>query len=227
MRSRLSSATNEKILFSHELMKKLKFVPGLRLVALTGSVAANNSHPKDDIDLFFITAPHTLWLVRPLVLLVISIFYRRRHPGEDHAKAANAFCPNLWLDSLSVTVPVSKQNLYTAHEVLQIIPLIDRGGTYQKFLYENRWTKKYLANAYKILTSQSSLSKGEAPQQAGRGIPPSSVILAPFNYLSYIIQVLYMYPKKTTETVHLHAAYLHTTDFASQISHHLKSFKDL
>ncbi len=221
VRSILTESTNEKVIFAQHLIKILKFIPGLRLIALTGSVAAKNSYPDDDIDLFFITSPHALWLVRPIVLFTISLFFRRRHPGEDHSQATNAFCPNLWLDSLSIKVPINKRNLYTAHEVLQIVPLLDRGDTYQSFLFHNSWVKRYLANAYHSLTSTSNSPKSSENRHLRS--KSLNLVLVPFNYISYIIQLLYMRPKKTTETVHLHAAYLHTTDFSSKINKHLKT----
>ncbi len=224
LRSAVSHSSKLKTLHARKLVKTLRFLPGLRLVALTGSVAAGNSHPHDDIDLLFVTSPYCLWLVRPVVIILMSLFFRRRHPGEDHSTAVDAFCPNLWLDSLSLSVPIDKRNLYTAHEVLQVVPLLDRGDTYRTFLYENRWTKKYLANAYTSLI----LQKGPRHFDRVKRVEKSHsmlifYVLAPLNYLFYLIQLLYMSPKKTGETVHLHAAFLHTTDFAGAISHHLKT----
>lgn len=216
-RAALTKSSDEKINFAKNLAKKLKYIPGIKMMALTGSVAAKNSYPSDDIDLFFITSPHTLWLVRPLVLFVISIFYRRRHPGEDHSKAADAFCPNLWLDSISCTISENKRNLYTAHEILQIIPLLDRDGTYQSFLYRNRWVKNYLANAYYALTSKRKMNIFV------NQFSPLVILLVPLNYLFYLIQLIYMWPKKSSESVSLHSAYLHTTDFASKIHNHLEA----
>lgn len=225
LRDQVSKHSHQKKLHAQKLTRLLEFVPGLRLVALTGSVAAINSHEEDDIDLLFITAPHTLWLVRPLVIILISLFFRRRHPNEDHSHTQNAFCPNLWLDTLSITLPVSKRSLYTAHEVLQIVPLLDRYHSYSSFIRANRWTKKYLANAY-----PSSL-RGRQPAYRQAGLTPAkypfSLLLAPFNYLSYLIQLLYMFPKKTTETVHLHAAFLHTTDFTGRLNSHLKEINNI
>ncbi|KKT30059.1 MAG: hypothetical protein UW41_C0007G0024 [Candidatus Collierbacteria bacterium GW2011_GWC2_44_18] len=225
LRFSLSRTSEQKLTHAQELVPVLKFVPGLRMIALSGSVAAGNAHPTDDIDLFFITSPYCLWLVRPLVVLLISLFFRRRHPGEDHSMTADAFCPNLWLDTLSISIPDNKRNLYTAHEVLQTIPLLDRGDTYRTFLFENRWTKRYLANAYTTLTHSVIARKRPACRQAGATWQsiPLLLIFAPLNYLFFLIQLLYMNPKKTSEVVHLHAAFLHTTDFAGAISHHLKA----
>ena len=214
-RARTTSHTLEKIQHARKLVGLLKQFPGLRLIALTGSVAARNAKIDDDIDLFFITAPHTLWLVRPLVICILTIFFRRRHPLEDPAHAPNAFCPNFWLDTLSLTIDDSKQSLYTAHEVLQIVPLLDRGDTYQSFLKANAWTKKYLANAYLASISISSVGANhDSPATI-----PVSLLLAPFNLIFFFFQFLYMFPKKTTETVNLHAAHLHTTDYSAKLRH--------
>ena len=207
----------QKILHAQKLIGLLKHFPGLRLIALTGSVAARNAKKDDDIDLFFITTPHALWLVRPLVICILTIFFRRRHPLEDPAHAPNAFCPNFWLDTLSLTIDDSKQSLFTAHEVLQIIPLLDRGDTYQSFLKANAWTKKYLANAYLASISISSVGANhDSPATI-----PVSLLLAPLNLIFFLFQFLYMLPKKTTETVNLHVAHLHTTDYSSQLDAYL------
>lgn len=233
LRAATSRYTTEKIIHARKLVSYLKHFPGLRLIALTGSVAANNTRKNDDIDLLFITAPHTLWLVRPFVIGLISFYFRRRHPEESHAHAPNAFCPNLWLDTISLSLPPKQQSLYTAHEVLQIIPLFDRGDTYERFIKANRWTKKYLANAY-----QSSL-RGRLGDRSNL-TPPKFftpiqqlitnnyyLLLAPLNYLFYLFQLLYMHPKKTTEIVHLHGAFLHTTNFSTQLDTHLKSLNNI
>ena len=239
LRTQTTRYSEQKKSHAQKLIKVLKFLPGLLFVGLTGSVAANNSMKDDDIDLLFITSPHALWLVRPWAIFLISLFFRRRHPLEDHAHSPDAFCPNLWLDTLSLNIPESKRSLYTAHEILQIIPLLDRGGTYHLLLKSNSWAKKYLANAYNSnIELSASFRAKEFTRLGGRNLtPPTSVIarskatwqsipflfiLAPLNYLFYLIQLLYMYPKKTSETVHLHAAFLHATDFSLMIDQHLE-----
>ncbi|SRR5258706_1360835 len=214
-----------KIDLTHRLAKVLKYLPGLRFVGLTGSVAAKNSKPQDDIDLLIITAPHVLWLVRPFVLLLISLFFRRRHPKENPAQATNAFCPNLWLDTTSFSVPKNKRNLYTAHEILQVLPVLDKDQTHQRFLQANSWSSQFLANAYQARIQESSMSR-VIPAKAGihQIIPKSStffLFLAPFNYLFFFLQFLYMFPKRTSEVVHPHAAFLHTTNFSEQLDHFL------
>ncbi len=210
LRKKLEKYSKQKVFRAKKLVKILSFVPGIRMVALTGSVAAGNSKKGDDIDLLFVTSPHTLWLIRPLVIAIISLFFRRRHPQEDHAHAPNVFCPNLWLDMHSLAIEKNKHSLYTAHEVLQVLPLLNKGEAYERFLEANSWTKKYLANAYNHL----------APQKTQLLDTQSlSIVLAPLNYFAYLIQLIYMLPKKTTETVTLHTAFLHTVDYSAKLRH--------
>lgn len=205
-----NTKTKERIVL--KFIKLASFIPGIRLIGLTGSVAAYNSRKNDDLDLIIITAAHTLWLVRPLLLLLLSIKFNRRHPGDNPSQINNAFCPNLWLDTLSLSVPNNRQNIYTAHEVLLVRPMLDRGQTFKLFIQSNAWTKQYLANAYQELSSGKLKIK-----------KPSRVdfLVAPINFLSFILQYLYMLPKITSEKVSLHAAFFHKSDLSEILEKHL------
>jgi hypothetical protein len=213
-RQLLFADTLVKVNLANRLVGVLKYIPGLRMIGLTGSVAASNAKPKDDIDLVIITAPHTLWIVRPLVLILISLFFRRRHPEENPAHAADAFCPNLWLDTLSLSVPKSQRNLYTAHEVLQVKPIFNKGQTYERFLRANDWAKQFLANAYRAQAPKAKVASKDSNFFL--------VILIPMNHFLYWLQFCYMFPKKTSEVVHLHAAFLHTTNFSDKLDRFLE-----
>ena len=125
--------TKQKIKNTQKLISVFKLIPSVKLVALTGSLSAGNPKGDDDIDLMIITSPNTLWLTRPIIILLVSIFSKRRKPprlcgacGEPRG-LNDSICTNLWLDMASLEVPKQKQNLYTAHEVLQTKPLFDRG----------------------------------------------------------------------------------------------------
>lgn len=215
-----SIATLNKIKIAKKLGRILFLIPGIRFVGLTGSVAANNATVEDDIDLLIITSKNTLWVMRPLILLIISILFRRRLPNENPAHTKDAFCPNLWLDTESLLLPKIKRNLYTAHEILQIIPIVDKGNTYMRFLVRNSWTKKYLANAF---SSRCSFN----PPEITEYFSIFKTLVFPVNFVLYAIQYLYMLPKKTTETVHVHGAFLHTNNYSNQLRRHINKFKDI
>lgn len=206
--------TQKKENTAKEILKITRFIPFICLIALTGSVAANNSKKDDDLDLLIVTRANTLWLVRPLFLLLLSCCFPRRHPGDNPHKNSNAFCPNLWLDTTALSLPKNRRNLYTAHEVLQIKPLFDRGQTHLRFIKSNSWTKKYLSNAYQSL-SQKKLSK-----------TPESMIskfMFPLNAFMFVLQLIYMLPKKTSESVNINYAFFHKGNLSEELNRHLKN----
>ena len=214
LRKTLLQNTKKKEKTAFKLIKYARLIPGIRLIALTGSVAVNNSQKDDDLDLLIITSAHTLWLTRPLLLLLLSLKFNRRHPGDSPSQTKNAFCPNLWLDTLSLSVPKNRQNIYTAHEVLQVRPIFDKGHTHKLFIKSNYWVKRHLANAY------LELSKGKIKKE---NFTPLTFLVAPLNFVFFLLQYLYMFPKITTEAVSLHYAYFHKNDLSVSLEKYLKN----
>ena len=210
----LYAQAQQKIGRASGMASVLSYIPTIKLVAITGSVAIRNAKKMDDIDLLIVTADHTLWLTRPLVLFLLTLLSRRRLPGQDYRSAAHSFCPNLWLETRALAVPAEKRNLYTAHEVLQVLPILDRSSTYTHFIRANRWAGEHLANAY-------SASLRKSPSKTRPSSSLLSLIFSPFNFLAFIFQYLYMKPKMSTESVTLDSAYFHTIDFQSRIKRHL------
>lgn len=47
-----------------------------------------------------------------------------------------------------MAIPENDRDLFSAHEVLQMMPLWDKGGTYSNFIRKNNWVKKFLPNAW-------------------------------------------------------------------------------
>lgn len=239
-----------KLQRAHSLLSLFSVLPTVSLVAVTGSLAVNNAHADDDIDLMVIVSPDTLWLTRPLIVVLLKLL-RLRRPGstsQHHSPAVtNKICDNLWLDETALALPENKRNLYTAHEVLQALPIFDRGGVYQRFIQANSWTKKYLANAYAIALKEIRGSGARAAQRnkkAVQGCPKTARKDAPvlsersehgfdipnritrvFNTLAFKLQYLYMKKKITNETVSLHAAYFHPRNLASELAKHLRAKK--
>jgi len=204
--------SRQKIAQAKRIASILMLIPTIQLVAVTGSVAVGDARYTDDIDLLIITSNHSLWITRPFVLLLLSLFSRRRLPRQTYHSAAHSFCPNLWMEARTLTVPRIKQNLYTAHEVLFVTPIYDRSCVHQLFLDRNYWVKKYLANAY--LQSINKEPKKDPSHFFG-------FLLFPLNLILFIFQYIYMKPKLTTEHIGLGSAYFHTKDYDKKIKKHL------
>lgn len=206
----------EKIKQAKKIALVLSRIPTILMIAVTGSVAVNNTSKDDDIDLMIVTKNNSLWITRLITTFIISFTGRRRYPKSSKKKSANTFCLNLWLEEKSLKIDKNNRNLYTAHEVLQIVPVYDSLNTYNNFIKQNSWAKKYLANAYYEKTKNTSINTTRT------GLSMSSVVYFPLNFLAYCLQRVYMNSKITTEKISFNSAFFHSTDYFEKISTYLK-----
>ncbi|MBI2036309.1 hypothetical protein HYT17_01655 [Candidatus Microgenomates bacterium] len=188
--------SKRKIQTAKNLVNFLKFIPTIKLIGVSGSVAAGNADSADDIDLFIITKRGTLWLTRLLTTIVVELMSRRRRPNETDV--ADKICLNMFVDERFLAVLRKKQNLYTAHEVCQLKALYDKDGTYQKFLWANRWVRKFLPNGIdtRILGYYDIKRKKEKT--------PNILISQLLNILNLItkhLQLWYMRRHRTSEII--------------------------
>ena len=112
-------------------------LPFVRLVGVTGSLAADNAGSDADIDYLIIVGPNRVWLVRALAIAVVR-FARLR---------GVTLCPNYLLSTNALEIPY--HDPYTAHELLQMVPL-SGPATYAELLAANPWAAHYLPNRSKI-----------------------------------------------------------------------------
>lgn len=213
-RQLLNFVSKKKLSQATQIAKVLSLLPSIRLIAVTGSVAISNAKPTDDIDLLIITSPHTLWLTRPLVFVLLKLLYKRRRPISSTTPPtidnSNVICDNLWLDMTALRVMPQKRNLYTAHELMQLQPVFERDGAYQCFLSANFWVSNYLANAY----SKTALSI-KHHQSINKKSPP---IIKFLNLLAFKLQYFHMRTKMTRELVSVHFAYFHPRDLSLELN---------
>ncbi len=200
--------SSQKITFAKQNLSQIAKLPIVRLLGITGSVSANNAKKNDDIDIFIITAPHTLWITRPLFLLYLEIKGIRRRRGTPLHDQKDLICPNLWLDSTNLKINKQDQNLYTAHEVLQVKPLIDKSQTYQRFLKTNSWVKRFLGNAYSLSIIKTSTQQKYSIVWA---------LLSPINFVFYILQRILMFLPTKGEKIAYTQAFFHDQNFAKKI----------
>src|SRR3972149_10240994 len=153
LRKRISA---KKMKIAKKYAKVLAFIPGVEMVAVTGSLAMENSSEEGDIDLIIITKRGMLWTTRLFTYSLIRLFgIGTRKPNDLIQK--DKLCLNMWLDESDLTWKKSDRNLYTAHEIAQIVPLVNKDKTYEKFLHQNKWVLDFWPNAVRIWNLESGI----------------------------------------------------------------------
>lgn len=189
----------KKIALAEKVVRKLKFVPGIKLVGISGSVAMKNADKNADIDLFVISKKGSGWTTRLFLVCFLSLMgiYRKK----NDKKSSNKFCLNMIIDEGHMLFPKDRRDIYTAHEIAQLLPLFQKGNTYQKFIKKNEWIYKYLANyePYKLLNNDRIILK----RQLGFGL---------FEKAAKFVQVKYMGEIQGKEQVSEGFMAFHPTD---------------
>ena len=170
------------------IIKLLEIIPWIRLCAITGSAAAYNLSTKDDIDIFIITKPKRLWITRFFTVLLLKISGKYRSDESPWGK----ICPNIFLDETRMEWDKEKQNVYVAHEILMMHPVINREDVYFKFLNSNTWIYKYFAN---LVPEKGKFSVKNESKIA------RSKLIDFFEDSLRTLQYLYMRKKKTNEII--------------------------
>ena len=109
-------------------------LPFVRMVAITGSLAMNNTDEGKDVDYMIVTAPNHLWICRAFALLIARI-----------AKLEGIhLCPNYLITTNALEL--KERSLYVAHELAQMVPLSGM-EIYDEMRRLNDWVDDYLPNA--------------------------------------------------------------------------------
>jgi hypothetical protein len=112
----------------------MAYLPFVRMVAVTGSLAMNNTDEGKDVDFMIVTTPNHLWTCRALALLIARV---ARLEGIR-------LCPNYLVTTNALEL--QERSLYVAHELAQMIPLSGM-QIYDEICRLNTWMYDYLPNA--------------------------------------------------------------------------------
>lgn len=181
-------------------LKKLVKMPFIKMIAITGSVAAKNCTKKADVDLFIVTSKNFLWITRLVTVLYLKVFNKYKNP----------YCANIYIPINNLTW--NKKNIYVANEVARLYPLFNKNNTYELFLQKNTWVCEYLANFNGYVPKFNIKHKNIFV----------CTLIFPVEYLLFILQTFYMKNKVTTEQIGLNYIHFLKNDYTRKV---LKDFK--
>ena len=201
--------SQKKLNLAGKVIQKLSLVPTVLFVGISGGLALENSDEKDDIDLFVITSKNSLWITRLILVLLLILMGQYRGRGNPPLGGeSNKICLNMLIDEKGLMLERSRQNLYTAHEIVQLKPIFDRNSTYNKFLSANKWVTKFLPNGIVIKKLSNEVIKNKKLNY------PITDLL---NYLAKAIQLWYMKEHRTRETVGDHFLAFHPFEYKDHV----------
>jgi predicted nucleotidyltransferase len=207
LRKRISA---KKMIIAKNAANLMAFIPTIKMVAVTGSLAMENSTNESDIDLLVVTKKGNLWLTRMLTYVILKTAGYKIRKAQDN-KETDKLCLNMWLDESSLAWPSKNRNIYTAHEIAQIKPLLNKTKTYNKFLSKNKWILNFWPNAVKIAKFKKELTN------------EPGIISSLLDKISFDMQYKYMSKKITREVVTRNKALFHPQDWAQVVLGRLSS----
>ena len=197
----------------------LSKIPTIKMVAVTGALAMRNAGEDADIDLMIVTQKNTLWTTRLFTLLLLDILgLPRRKYGEKNQK--DKLCLNIWLDEKDIYW--RKRNIFIAHEICQIIPLVNKDKTYQKFIYKNRWISDFWPNSVKLLGEKDIKILERSRKYKFISECFNLLVLLTLEPLSFWLQYQFMKRKITKEKVSKTRALFHPYDWSKAIQARLQ-----
>ncbi len=200
--------SRKKLDFAKKIIKFISYIPTIKLIGISGALALRNSDKEDDIDLFVITSKNTLWITR--LLLVFLLILMRQYRGRGK-KESQKICLNMLIDEEALMFEKIRQNLYTAHEIVQLKPMFERDNIYNKFLSANKWIDTFLPNG-RIMNRESGIME--------RRKDPLFIIhnlLLILEKFAKFFQLLYMRGHRTRETISDHMLAFHPYEYKNHV----------
>ncbi len=189
-------------------------VPTVRMIGITGALAMKNADEESDIDLAIVASGGTLWTTRLIVycLLFIAGLSVRKPNRQDQE---DKLCLNMWFDEGNLIW--RKRNIFTAHEIAQIIPIVNKDRTYEKFLQKNKWILDYWPKSVKIRNPKFESRNNLEFSKLKHINIVSNFVLRASNFIAFKMQYLHMRSKITREVVTPSRAIFHPFDWSKYI----------
>lgn len=205
LRERVSK---RKMAIARRAGRVLGVLPFVKMVGVTGSLSMMNAGEGSDIDLMIVTQAGGLWTTRILATALLKICgFRIRRAGDKNEK--DKLCLNIWMDEGDLKM--GTRNIYTAHEIVQVVPMVNKGGTYERFLEENDWVREWWPNAARVQSTERKAHSMNFVCTMFCGLCTG------FEGFAFKLQYRFMKKKITRETVSRTRALFHPFDWGERV----------
>jgi len=206
----------KKIEIAKDAASVLKHLLSVKGVFLTGALSMENASFNSDIDLMIVTKRNLLWTTRLITYLVLRIMnYAIRKPKDKEGK--DQLCLNMWLDESALSWDWRNRNLYTAHEIAQVKPLVNKDFVYEEFIGKNKWVRDYWPNAVRVQSTERKVQRRKILSTK------YCVLCTWLEKLAFKFQYAYMKSRITREIITPHKAIFHPSDWGKIVLQRLSS----
>ncbi len=132
------SATDRELFAkTYTYIPYIKWIPGIAFIWVGNSTSMFASNNESDIDLFIITSPNRMWIVRVLTTLIFWILWVRK-TAKYHEKR---FCLSFFAttDELDFKKFALENDIYLYFWIVYLKPILDFNNTYETFLNTQSW----------------------------------------------------------------------------------------
>ncbi len=160
----------KKLKIAIKIAKFLRFVPYVRMVAVTGRLAMKNTEKKSDLDFLIALKNRKIFTGRLLVTLLVHLLGKRRYG----TKIEDRVCLNHFLNKKYLKINLendfgTSEYFFSASEYSFLFPLFG-SKTFQRFREQNVWIKKYKMNYTVFESSNMKFVKDILPAKIIRKI---------------------------------------------------------
>jgi hypothetical protein len=142
-RRRAVVPSDQKLRKAQHVLNYIAWIPFLKAIFITSSVASQTAHEHSDIDFFIITKPGRIWLVRFLVNLILRLLGQRIYGTQKKDRACLCF----FVDSDHLDLApwrIAPDDIHFAYWLHQMIAIYDPENIEKEFLAANQWTSEYV-----------------------------------------------------------------------------------
>lgn len=136
LRLERNKISEEKFRQLQRIVSIVRYLPFVRMVAATGSVAMKNAEKDSDLDLLIVLQHGRIFIGRTVVTLVLHFLGLRRYAQ----KVANRACLNYFITTNSLEIDL--KDMFSASEYSFIVPLFG-WDCFKQFQANNEWIRNY------------------------------------------------------------------------------------
>lgn len=161
IRKKRYNYTQRKFALAKHIAKIFKFIPTIKLIAVSNIIGYYNLKQASDIDLFIVTKKNRIWITR-FITVAITKLLRVRPTSKKHT---DKICLSFFVseDALDLNKLSLDKDPYFYYWFVGLKPVYERNEMFKKFLQHNWWLQKYLPNWIESLNLKGDKFKYSQP----------------------------------------------------------------